>query len=141
MLERPWPEDLPITCPNCGKAFRSGVNLVVGPGKGARRLRGFAYAMAVPWAIITVAAYAVAGMPNFGRSGGYAIVGMIIMPPAMIAITSIFFPLSRRVACICGWREEFAIHPRQAGVLTVPDAEDGSTTDRSTGEVGRSNGG
>gem|GEM_PF-5710538 len=69
--------------------------------------------MTIPWTIIAVSAYALAGMPNFGRSGGYAIVGMILMPPAMVAITSIFFPLSRRVSCMCGWREEYAIHPKE----------------------------
>jgi hypothetical protein len=72
-----------------------------------------AYAMALPWAIIAVAGYVSAGMPNVARSGGFAIIGMILMPPVIVAVTSILFPLSRRVICTCGWRGEYPIHPQQ----------------------------
>ncbi len=111
MFERPWPKDLPNTCPSCGKAFRSDVNLVIGPGKGARRLKGLAFGMIIPWMIIAVGAFALGGMPNSGRAGGYAIIGLIFIPPAVIALASIFFPLSRRVICTCGWCMEYAILP------------------------------
>jgi len=113
MFERPWPKDLPNTCPTCGKTFRSDVNLIIGPGKGARRLKGIAYCMLIPWMIISVGAFVLIGMPNGGRAGGYAIIGLIFMPPALIALASIFFPISRLVICTCGWRMECAILPKE----------------------------
>jgi hypothetical protein len=66
-----------------------------------------AYGMIVPWMILAVIAGVVIGMPNGGRGGGYAIIGMIFIPPGVLALSSIFFPMSRRVRCTCGWHQEY----------------------------------
>jgi hypothetical protein len=111
MLEQPWPDDLPACCPVCGGKFKTSLNFVIGPGRISRALKAIAWGMMVPWMI--VATVLALGMLGPGRSGGYAIVGMIFIPPALLAIASGLFPLSRRVTCnVCGWRMEYSMKPK-----------------------------
>jgi hypothetical protein len=112
MFDRPWPPDLPSSCPNCGKEFHPKVNLSIGPGKVARILKAISYGMIVPWMIIAVILFASFGMPNGGRSGGYAIIGIIFIPPAIIAFVSVLFPGSRRIFCSCGWSHDYTALPK-----------------------------
>lgn len=114
MFELPWPKDLPASCPSCGKRFQPKVNLIVGPGYVSRLLKGFAYGMIVPWMIIAAILAIVLDLPYGGMAGAYAVVGVIFMPPAILAIASIFFPNSRRIICTCGWKKEFRMAPRKS---------------------------
>ena len=111
MFERSWPSDLPNCCPNCGKEFRSNVNLVIGPGRAASILKGLAYGMIVPWMIVAVVVFVLVGMPNGGLSGGYAILGFMFIPPALVALASVIFPFTRRIICTCGWRRDYPARP------------------------------
>jgi hypothetical protein len=70
-----------------------------------------AYGMIIPWMILGTILYVQIGMPSGGMSGGYGIVGTIFLPPALIAVLSLFFPISRRVACnSCFWRKDFPMN-------------------------------
>jgi hypothetical protein len=92
---------------------------VIGPGKIARILKAFSYGMIIPWMIIAVIIFAAFGMPNGGLSGGYAIIGIIFIPPAIIAFVSILFPASRRIICTCGWRSDYPALPKKTEAQQV----------------------
>ncbi len=109
MFDLPYPKDLPSCCPECGKQFRSKVNLEIGPGKVSRFLKALAYGMIVPWMIIAIVVLVTIGFPNGGFAGGYAIVGIRFIPPALIALMSVLFPISRRINCSCGWQKDYSI--------------------------------
>lgn len=117
MFERSWPKDLPGTCPDCGKVFQSNVNLSIGPGKASRRLKGLAYGMVIPWMIIAIVAIGWTGIPLAGRASGYAIVGIIFLPPALLALLSSLLPISRRVICTCGWQMESGMGSKPEEVI------------------------
>lgn len=87
--------------------FKTSVNLEVGPGRTSRQLKGFAYWMSVPWAIIATVICVAMGMPNGGRGGGYFFLGLMIVPTALLALVAGLFPSSRRVLCSCGWKKDF----------------------------------
>jgi hypothetical protein len=87
--------------------------MTIGPGKAARIFNGLAYGMIVPWMLIAVILLIFVDMPNGGRGGGYAIVGFMFIPPAIIALIGSLLPSSRRIVCTCGWRKDYpALPPR-----------------------------
>jgi hypothetical protein len=67
--------------------------------------------MIVPWMIVSGVVFVLIGMPNGGLSAGYAIIGFMFIPPALLALASVFFPASRRIICSCGWQRDYPARP------------------------------
>lgn len=107
MFDHPWPADLPRHCPNCGKTFTSGVNLTIGPGKTSRILRAVAFGMVIPCMVVAVIVIGFLQLPNGGLSGGYALIGCMFAPPALVALAALLSPSSSRVVCSCGWKKDY----------------------------------
>lgn len=109
---RPWPDDLPEKCGNCGTEFRFGFNLTIGPGKMGRILRGIAYCGALPFLLLGGFMIPV-GFPEFfgnlrGNHTWWAIFGGMFLPPMILAGISAIMPRTRLVECKkCGWSHDY----------------------------------
>jgi hypothetical protein len=106
---KPWPEDIVSTCPRCGSGFETRVNLECGPGKLGRTLKAISYGMIVPWMIIgTILGLNIAATTSGALNGGYAILGIVGIPPLLLAVLGNLMPRSRRVRCAkCDWGHDY----------------------------------
>lgn len=111
LFEHPWPNDIPSSCPRCGNELRTGINLIVGPGRAARIAKSITYGMILPWMLIAVVLVLFFNMPNGGLAGGYAILGFMFIPSLIMAIVGRLLPSSRRVTCKCGYHKDYSVFP------------------------------
>jgi hypothetical protein len=113
-MQTQWASDIPACCPQCGKGFDARWNLVVGAGRVGRFLKATAWAMLIPYVILGPYFFVKLGILA-GMAGGYGIIGMMFLPPAVVQFLGVLSPLSRRVTCnSCQWRKDYSIRPSKS---------------------------
>jgi hypothetical protein len=122
IFRKPWPEDLPQSCPTCGHSFTVTSNIVVGPGKSGRLLRSCAYWGMVPWSVLSWVFLGAGCVAHFNSSGpgGLAMVGFFLLPVIIFMPIALFMPNSRRVRCYkCGYDKDFKALLRKRDCLVA----------------------
>ena len=113
-LVQPWPDDLPPTCPRCGREFTSQMNLTVGPGRARRRFtKGLYWGMmvwtVVSWPLLIVILHVM----GTGQGLGIAMVAYFLLPVLLFGPIAFLLPNSRRVRCFkCDFDKDYRSRTR-----------------------------
>ncbi len=106
-IEPQWPEDIPNTCPVCGKKLHPKINLSYGHGKLGRAFKWLAWWITMPWGIALFL-----GSPWLislgGRGAGFAICILLVVPATIFSVLASISPRSRLVRCFpCKYSKDY----------------------------------
>ena len=110
-LIRPWPGDLPASCPKCSREFETRINLAVGPARSKRRFMKFLYWGMAAWGVgswpLLVIILHVLGP---GQGLGIAMVVYFLLPVFLLGPFVFLLPNCRRVRCFkCDFDQDYRL--------------------------------
>ena len=110
-LARPWPPDLPSSCPQCGRPFDARLNLTIGPGRQRRRFAKALYWGMMIWSIISWPLLLIMiHVLGPGQGLGLAMVAYFLLPVILLCPFLLALPHSRRVRCFkCSFDRDYRL--------------------------------
>ncbi|MBK1855090.1 hypothetical protein JO972_08975 [Verrucomicrobiaceae bacterium 5K15] len=108
-LRPQWPDDIPRSCPCCGKELHPQINLTYGYGRIGRGCKWLSWWITLPWIpmVFFVVLPLLMKLPG-GNGAGFALCILFVVPAVFFAVLAPLFPRSRRVQCFpCRYSKDY----------------------------------